>query len=70
VPDLRAQREPATDGRNGHRSPALTLKVYAQAMRRDENEPAAPAALVDSQKADKGTKASAVPIERAKGRAA
>jgi hypothetical protein len=54
----------------GHTRPALALNVYAQAMRRDEHEQAALAALVDPEKAHKGTKAPVVPIERAKGRAA
>jgi hypothetical protein len=54
----------------GHTSPVLALTVYAQAMRRDENEQAAPAALVDPEKAPKGTKALVVPIDQAMGRGA
>jgi hypothetical protein len=54
----------------GHTGPALAVKVYAQAMRRDADEQAALAALVDPERAHEGTYAPVVPIERAKGRAA
>jgi integrase len=54
----------------GHTSPALALKVYAQAMRRGEEELTQLAVLVGGEKARKGTKADVVQIERAKGRAA
>jgi hypothetical protein len=54
----------------GHTSPTLALKVYAQTMRRSEDEQAQPAALMDGEKERKGTKAEVVPIAQAKGRAA
>ncbi len=58
-----------TGAARGNR-PALALKVYAQAMRRSEDEQAQLAALMDGEKARQGIRADVVAIEQAKGRAA
>jgi integrase len=54
----------------GHASPALALRVYAQAMRLDADEREELATLIAGEKAHKGTKGAVVPIERARRRVA
>lgn len=55
----------------GHTSPALALRVYAQALRLSDDERDQLAALVaGAEKAHKGTRGQVVPIERARGHAA
>jgi hypothetical protein len=54
----------------GHTSPALALRVYAQTMRRSEDEQTQLTDLMDGKKAPRGKKADVMPIGQAKGRAA
>ena len=61
---------PVVMAETGHTSPALALRVYAQAMRLSDDERDQLAALIDGEKARKGTKGEVVPIERARRRAA
>jgi hypothetical protein len=53
---------------NGHTSPTLALKVYAQTMRRSEDEQTQLADLMDGKRARKGKNADVTPIGHATGR--
>ena len=67
-PPLDRPRRLCFSGAHGARAaPSEGAKVYAQTMRRSADEQAQLAALMDGEKARKGTKADVVPIEQAKG---